>query len=148
MSKRNPFDYVSALSGPKQQDLISLDMEERNITREEAESEYNAFMVNRSFSYFPDTILYANEMNIYSTILAPTLQNDFYLNSLRPRKRWAKWAKSSGKKDMENIQIISEYYQMSISKAQEVSDLFSASDMKMMKDFLHPGGIEESSPKR
>lgn len=147
MSKRNPFDYISALSGPKQKDLISLDMEEHNITREEAESDYNPFLVNRSFSYFPDTVLYANEMNTYS-FLPKTLQNDFYLNSLRPRKRWAKWAKSSGKKDIENIQIISEYYQMSVSKAQEVLDLFSLVDLKVMADFLHPGGMVEGQSPR
>ena len=48
-----PFDYLNAINQSK----------ENLIVDELSEKEYVPFVVNKGLSYFPDTILYANEMN-------------------------------------------------------------------------------------
>ena len=47
-----------------------------------AEKAYTSFMVNRGLSYFPDTILFANEMNVHHHI-DHRLQFDFFINIIK-----------------------------------------------------------------
>ena len=49
------------------------------------EKAYVPFVINRSLSYFPDTILYANQVNHYNQ-LDKKMQFDYLRLSLRPRK--------------------------------------------------------------
>ena len=49
----NPFEYVTAINSSKKNIMVD----------DVAEKEYNPFMVNRSLSYFYDTILFANEIS-------------------------------------------------------------------------------------
>ena len=65
----NPFEYVNAINYIKK-DIMVDDI---------AEKAYNSFLVNRSLSYFQDTILMANEMNKNHHI-DNRLQFDFFLN--------------------------------------------------------------------
>ena len=49
----NVFDFVN-----------SINYDKRDLFEDpQAEKDYVPFLVNRSLSYFPDTALYANEMN-------------------------------------------------------------------------------------
>ena len=64
----NPFEFVKAINNKK--DIIKDDLDEKA---------YMPFMVNRAFSYFPDTVLLANEMN-QASHLDHKLQNDFFIN--------------------------------------------------------------------
>ena len=50
----NPFEYLKAINITKKDVMVD----------DIAENNYNSFIVNRSLSYFPDTVLFANEMNI------------------------------------------------------------------------------------
>ena len=50
----SPFDYINAI-GHSKKDMMA---------DEAGEKDYNAWMINKGFSYFPDTIEYANNMNI------------------------------------------------------------------------------------
>jgi len=68
----NPFDYLTAINHSKK-DIMVDDL---------AEKDYNSWMVNRGLSYFPDTVLLANEMNIRHTIDS-RLQFDFLINTIR-----------------------------------------------------------------
>ena len=79
-----PFDFIKAASYSKQ-DLIG-SSENPAMT----EKQYNAFIVNRGFSYFNDTILHANEMNLRHGLFADA-QFKYYLGALRPRNRFSKW---------------------------------------------------------
>ncbi len=54
----NPFDYTNSITYTKK-NLIR-DTENPEL----AEKQYNAFLTNRGLSYFPDTIMYANDMNM------------------------------------------------------------------------------------
>ena len=53
----NPFDFMNAVSFTKA-DIIKNDDNPELI-----EKQYNAYIVNRGFTNFEDTILHANEMN-------------------------------------------------------------------------------------
>ena len=78
----NPFEYVNAVNSTKKDIMID----------DVAEKAYNPFMVNRSLSYFADTVLAANEMNRYAHT-DNRLQFDFFINIIRRRKRFSKWFK-------------------------------------------------------
>ena len=82
-----PFDYVNSINFTKKNLM-------KNTANDElAEKDYVPFLTNKSLSYFTDTLLYANEMNRYH-FLDKRLQYEFYLNSIRKKKRFAKWAKA------------------------------------------------------
>ena len=50
----SPFDFLDAISSTKEDIIRDGDAEERD---------YNAYVINRSLSYFPDSIFDAQEMN-------------------------------------------------------------------------------------
>ena len=71
----NPFDFLKAINVSKKNLIVD------DIT----EAEYKPFLVNRALSYFPDTILYANEMN-KNGHLDGRLQFDFFINISSPSR--------------------------------------------------------------
>jgi hypothetical protein len=122
----NPFEYVTAINSSKKNIMVD----------DIAEKEYNAFMVNRSLSYFYDTILFANEMNL-NHHLDSRLQFDFLINSIRPRKRFSKWLKKS---DPAALDVVKEYYGYSNEKARHVLSLLSDDQLNELKVRLYKGG--------
>ena len=126
-----PFDYINAINANK--DIIG-----SSDNPEEVEKEYTPFMVNRGLSYFIDTILYANEMNIASDI-SNKLQFDYLRNSIKPKKRFSKWAK---RLSPENINVIKEIYKYSDRRAIEVLSLLSDSQIAFLKEKLKKGGVK------
>ena len=107
----NPFDYVKAINTTKKDIMVD------DIT----ESEYQPFLINRSLSYFPDTVLYANEMNQQSHLPA-RLQFDFFINIIKKRNRFSKWFKPT---EIQSIDIVKEYYGYSDEKAKSVLSLLN-----------------------
>ena len=97
----NLFDFVNDINHKKE-----------NVLTEENESKYVPYVVNKSMSYFIDTIFQANEMNVRHTI-DKRLQFDFLLNSVRSKKRFSKWAKPE---KLESVEVIKEYYGYSNDK--------------------------------
>ena len=75
----SPFDFLNAINDTK------VDL----FTDPQADKDYNAFLINRGLSYFPDTIFYANEMN-KSDHIDKKMQFDFLMNSITKRKRFSK----------------------------------------------------------
>jgi hypothetical protein len=122
----NPFDYLNSINHKK--DDIMVD--------DDAEKGYSPFMINRGLSYFQDTVLLANEMNMNSH-LDHRMQYDFLRTSIRQRKRFSKWMK---KTTPAKIEVIKEYYGYSDAKADSVADLISDEDIKHMKSVLSKGG--------
>ena len=106
---------------------------------EDEEKGYSPFMVNRGLSYFQDTVLLANEMNMNSHIDS-RLQYDFLRTAVRQRKRFSKWMK---KTVPAKIEVIKEYYGYSDAKAESVADLISDDDIKHMKSVLSKGGSKK-----
>jgi hypothetical protein len=67
----SPFEFVDSIMVTKI-DLMDADPN--------CEKEYVPFIVNRHLSYFPDTVLYADDLN-RSTGLDKKMQYDYLLNS-------------------------------------------------------------------
>ena len=126
MEKMNPFEYVKAINTSKK-DIMVDDL---------AEKEYPAFLVNRSLSYFQDTILYANEMNIQHHIDS-RLHFDFFINIIKKKNRFSKWLKPT---EIDNIEIIKEYYGYSNEKAKSVLALFGQNEIDALRQRIYKGG--------
>ena len=122
----NPFEYLKAINETKK-DIMVDDI---------AEKEYNPFIINRGLSFFKDTILYANEMNRYHH-LDHRVQFDFFINIIRKKKRWSKWIKTS---EVDNLELIKEYYGYSNEKAKSVLSLLSNEQIEQLKKRIYKGG--------
>lgn len=123
--KTSPFDYIAAIGHTK------VDMMED----EAGEKAYNAWMINKGFSYFPDTLEYANHMNMLYH-LDSRLQYEYLRNIIRPRKRFSKWAK---KKEDKNVETIKLYYKCSDKKADEYLKILTPKQIKQIHDYLTKG---------
>jgi len=126
----SPFDFVKAINENKQ-DLIR-DSENPDL----AETFYKPFIINRAFSHFKDTIMYANEINMYPNI-SNKLQNDYYLNSIRKSKRYSKWHK---KEEDDKIEAIMEYYNVNYARAREIGNVLTDEQLTLIKIKLIKGG--------
>ena len=102
-----PFDYLNAINHTK------VNIIEDSDNPELAEKLYPPYLVNRGLSYYTDTILFANEMNIRHQC-DNKLQFDFYLNSIRKRKRFSKWHK---REQDDDLNAVMEYYGYNHDKA-------------------------------
>jgi len=122
----NPFKFTDAINYTKQDIMID------DIT----EKAYNPFLINRSLSYFPDTVLAANEMNRNHHI-DNRLQFDFFINIIRKRKRFSKWFKPEEISDLETVK---EYYGYSNEKARQVLTLLSTEQINELKTKVAKGG--------
>ena len=100
------------------------------------EKAYNSFMVNRGLSYFPDTIIIANEMNRHHQT-DNKLQYQFLINMIRKRKRFSKWAKAQKESD---IDAVKEYYGYSNEKARQALTLLSPDQITIIKNKVSKGG--------
>lgn len=111
----------------------------KNILDEIGESEYNAWIINRHFSYFVDTVAHAEAMNRKSD-LPFRLQHDYLLNAIRPRKRFTKWTK---KENIENIEVVQEYFQYNTRKAKEALKILTPEQIKAIKTKVYTGGTSK-----
>lgn len=118
--------------------LYSINQSKKNILKEDPiqENNYSPFLINKCFSFHIDSVLYANEMN-KNYHIDKKLQYDFYINSLKPRKRYSPWIK---KQSIENIELVQEYYGYSYNKAIESLNILSNDDLKEIKKLLNKGG--------
>tara|TARA_A200000159_G_scaffold59186_2_gene54712 strand:- start:5635 stop:6027 length:393 start_codon:yes stop_codon:yes gene_type:complete len=122
----SPFEFVKAIN--KNQNVIRDDLDEKS---------YLPYMINRSFSYFPDTVLLANEMNI-AHHLDNKLQNDFFINTIRKNpKRFSKWNKVKHDGDFEAVK---EYYGYNNEKTRSALSLLSAEQINIIKQKVDHGG--------
>lgn len=100
------------------------------------EKKYPAYVVNHILSSFQDTIMFANEMNVHHQI-DNKLKFDFFINTIRSRKRFAPWLKANKIKDLEYVK---EYYGYSDEKAKSALELLSDEQITAIKDSLNKGG--------
>jgi hypothetical protein len=124
----NFFDYLNAINDTKV-DLMKDDPL--------AVKEYKPFMINRGLSYFSDTVMQANEMNLYSDI-PREWQFQFLLNTITRKKRFSKWHK--GDAETKAIKLVMEYYGYSSEKAKQVADLFTKTQLDQIEKQISKGG--------
>ena len=122
----NPFEYCNAINYTKKDIMID----------DVAEKAYAPYMVNRQLSYFNDTVLAANEMNLKHHI-DNRLQFDFFINIVRKRKRFSKWFKPEQISDLDAVKI---YYGYSNEKARQIITLLSTEQINELKNKVARGG--------
>jgi len=114
-----PFDYINTINYSKKNLMRNSDNDEL------AESGYVPFLTNRSLSYFTDTLFYANEINQFCHT-DHKLQYEYLLNSVRPKKRFAKWVKTMDSDDLEMVKL---YYNYSTKKALQAIAILTPSEL-------------------
>ena len=100
------------------------------------EKKYPAFIVNKCLSGFIDTIIFSNEMNKYPN-LPSKLQYDFFLNSLRKKKRFSPWLRKEKIKDLDAVKP---YYGYSNEKAMQALKILNKTQIDYIKKKLDVGG--------
>ena len=118
--------------------LYSINQSKKNILDEDADAEkkYPAYVVNRCLSSFTDTVLYANEMNKNSH-LPPKMQYDFFINSVKPRKRFSPWAR---KDSIDYLDVVKEYYGYNDDKALQALRILTKDQLDKISYLLRKGG--------
>lgn len=122
----SPFDYLNSINSKKTDIMID------DVT----EKAYVSFVINRSLSYFPDTVAVANEMNRYHHI-DNKLQFHFLLNIVRKRQRFSKWVKPTLESDVE---VVKQYYGYSNEKARQALTLLSPDQITTLRQKVNRGG--------
>jgi hypothetical protein len=119
--------------------LYTINQSKKNIMDEDGDAVkgYPPFIINKCLSSHPDAILFSNEMNIQNH-LDKKMQYDFYLNSLKPRKRFAPWMR---KNELENLELVKQYYGYNHSKAVAALRILTNSDLEEIKKLLDKGGL-------
>lgn len=124
-----PFDFVNSINFTKKNMMRGTENDDL------AEKSYVPYLTNKALSYHTDTLLYANEINRLH-FLDNKLQYEFYLNTLRKKKRFAKWAKADSNDD---IEMISQYFNYSPSKAKIALTVLSKENLQEIKEKVTRG---------
>ena len=106
-----------------------------NHNKIEIDNDYSQFVINRHFSYFPDSLMYSAEINQFQ--LTNQTHYDFLFNSIRPRNRFTKWFKKSS---FTNLEMIKKYYQVSDKEALCISKLLGEDQLTEIKKLTDTGG--------
>lgn len=118
--------------------LYSINQSKKNLLNDDAEAEknYPPFIVNKCLSSFMDSVLYANEMN-KNHHLPKKMQYDFFINTLKPRKRFSPWVK---KETLEHLELVKQYYGYSHNKAIAALRILTKDQLEHIKQLLNKGG--------
>ena len=119
----NIWDIVNSINLTKKDLYESGDMTDK---------EYLPFIINKSLSYFNDTLFHANEMNVRFH-LPKQMQYDYLRLQIRPRKRFSKWLKKTEDKDIEYIMA---YYNISNKRATEYKNLLNKTQIQKIRDTM------------
>jgi hypothetical protein len=126
----NPFDYVNSINSTKQNLMRGTENDQLS------EKGYKPFLTNRALSYHHDTVALANEMNMRSD-LDNKLQYEFFLNTVRPKKRYAKWDK---KEDHGDLAVVKEYFNYSDTKALQALTVLTNDQINEIRRIIDKGG--------
>lgn len=120
--------------------LNSINQTKKNVmdNNPSAVKDYPPFIINKCLAYHLDTVLFANEMNKYHS-LDKKMQYDFFINSLKPRKRFSPWIK---KQTLEHLDLIKEYYGYNHAKSLEALRILTTEQLELIKKALNKGGTK------
>jgi len=124
------FDYVASVSHTK----VNMMRGTENDALEE--KGYEPFMMNRAFSLYQDTVLYAAEIAKYPEI-PKIMQYEFYLHSLRSKKRFSKWPKRD---KLEALELIKKHYGYNAHRALEALSILTEEQINKIKEQYETGG--------
>jgi flagellar capping protein FliD len=140
----NVSQIVTALMDAEKGPLNSINKSKTNLINDSdnpdvTEKEYNPWIVNKSLSYFADTVQFANIVNSIHSV-DKKLQYDFLINIVRPKNRYSKWVK---KEDSGDIDIVKEVYGYSSKKAEIALSLLSTEQIAALKRITNKGGLKK-----
>ena len=123
---------------PLKEYLNSINLSKRDLMEEDPgwEKNYPPYVINKCLSSHLDTLAFANEMNRYPN-LDKRLQYSFFLNTVRPKKRFSPWGKKEKVKDLE---VVKQYYDYSNEKAKQALKLLSKEQLNFIKSKFETGG--------
>ena len=119
--------------------LNSINFTKEDLMKDEDpmwEKKYPAFIVNKCLAGHIDAIIFSNEMNM-NAHLDPKLQYDFYLNSLRKKKRFSPWLRKEKIKDLDAVK---KYYGYSNEKATQALKILNKEHIDFIKKRIDVGG--------
>ena len=102
------------------------------------QKKYPAFIVNKILSGFQDCVMLVNEMN-RNHFVDKDMQFHFLLNSIRSKKRYSPFLRSSKLKDLD---VVKEYYGYNNEKAKVALDILTKDEVKLIKEKLFKGGTK------
>ena len=102
------------------------------------QKKYPTFIVNKILSGFQDCIMLVNEMK-RNHFVDKDMQFQFLLNSIRSKKRYSPFLRSSKLKDLD---VIKEYYGYNNDKAKTALDILTKDEVKLIKEKLFKGGTK------
>ena len=123
---------------PLKEYLNSINLSKRDLMEEDPgwEKNYPPYVINKCLSSHLDTLAFANEMNRYPN-LDKRLQYSYFLNTVRPKKRFSPWGKKEKVKDLE---VVKQYYDYSNEKAKQALRILSPDQLNYIKEKLNRGG--------
>lgn len=122
--------------------LNSINLSKKNLMEDEDpawEKNYPPYIINKCMSHHMDTVMFANEMNQYPG-LDKKLQYDFFINTVRPRKRFSPWGKKEKVKD---IELVKEFYGYSTEKAMQALRILTDNQLEIIRTKLNKGGKKQ-----
>ena len=123
-------DYLNAINFTKKNLMDSDDLL--------WQKKYPSFIVNKILSGFQDCIMLVNEMN-RNPFMDKDMQFQFLLNSIRSKKRYSPFLRSSKLKDLD---VVKEYYGYNNEKAKVALDILTKDEVKLIKEKLFKGGTK------
>jgi hypothetical protein len=120
--------------------LNSINQTKNNLIDDDPslEKEYTPYIINKCLSGNIDTIMFVNEMN-QNSFLPKKMQYDFFINSLRKRKRYTLWIH---KDKIENLEYVKKYYDYSNEKAMEALKILTKDQLNFIKAKFETGGTK------
>ena len=118
--------------------LNSINQTKKNLIDEDPsiEKDYAPYIVNRIYSGHLDAIMFANEMNMYN-FLPKKMQYDFFINTLRVKKRFSPWLR---KDEIKDLDYVKRYYGYSNEKAKQIIKILSKEQLNFIKSKFETGG--------
>tara|TARA_B100001094_G_scaffold333124_1_gene408808 strand:- start:37732 stop:38121 length:390 start_codon:yes stop_codon:yes gene_type:complete len=123
-------DYLKSINHSKKS------MRELGDDFQSVKKGYAPFVINRCLSFFPDTLMQANNMNV-NHHLDKEMQYEYLRHAVRKRNRFSPWLK---KNKPENLDAIKEYFGYSDQKAVEALQVLKESDVEKIIKELSKGG--------
>ena len=118
--------------------LNSINQTKKNLIDEDSsiDKEYPPYIINRCYSGHLDAIMFANEMNKYN-FLPKKMQYDFFINTLRVKKRFSPWLR---KDEIKDLDYVKRYYGYSNEKAKQILKILSKEQLNFIKSKFETGG--------
>lgn len=108
------------------------------VDPDQVERDYVPFVINRTLSYFPDTVLFAQMMNERPNI-SNRMQFAFLKGVIAPKKRYSKWTKNETDDTVEAIMTV---YQINRKRAEEYMSLMTDDQKDEVIQKTRTGGLK------